>query len=65
MGEHSKARGAYDATFMAVYTAVLWVAANRRKVYAALLVGIPLVSRYWPDFPAEALLDAARLFLGA
>jgi hypothetical protein len=65
MGEHSKPRKAYDAAFMAVYRSALWVGKHRRKIYAVAVVVIPLAARYMPDFPADALLDAARVFLGA
>lgn len=64
MGEHSKPRKAYDAAFMGVYRAALWARKNRRTLYAAALVLIPLAARYWPDFPADALMDALRVFLG-
>ncbi|MFE3409442.1 hypothetical protein ACFXMT_14230 [Streptomyces mirabilis] len=45
--------------------AVTWVATHRRKIYGAALVLIPLAARYIPGFPADAFMDAARLFLGA
>lgn len=65
MGKHSKARRAYDAAFMKAYDAALWVGKNRRKIYAFLVVAIPLAARYIPDFPSDALMDVARIFLGA
>ncbi|AUG87287.1 hypothetical protein HOS59_gp23 [Streptomyces phage Rowa] len=62
MGDHS----APDGGFLdKAARAVSWFVANRRKIYAVVVVAIPLVSRVWPDFPADALLDAARIFLGA
>lgn len=65
MGAHSKPRKAHGSTFMGVYDAVVWIAKNRRKVYAALVVLLPLAARLVPGFPADALLDACKVFLGA
>ncbi|MFJ9318812.1 hypothetical protein [Streptomyces globisporus] len=62
MGEHSAPDDGWKAN---LGRAVLWLVANRRKVYAGLVVALPLLARYIPDFPSDALLDAARVFLGA
>ena len=59
MGEHSKAEPVWWSR------AVRWVVANRRKIYAAAVVAIPLVSRYVPGFPADEILGVLRAFLGA
>lgn len=45
--------------------AASWFVANRRKLYAVAVVAIPLAARYIPGFPADALLDACKAFLGA
>lgn len=65
MGEHSAPRRAYDAVFMAVYDGIMWVAEHRRKLYAGALVALPLAARYIPGFPADALLDVCKAFLGS
>ncbi len=65
MGAHSKPRKAYDSAFMSVYDTAVWIAKHRRKVYAALVVLLPLAARLVPGFPADALLDACKVFLGA
>lgn len=57
MGEHSaptnKLRG---------WAAYAW--AHRRKIASALIVALPLASRYVPDFPSDAVLSVLRAFLG-
>jgi hypothetical protein len=62
MGEHSAADGGWLDKLTG---ALSWFAANRRKIYAVAVVVIPLASRYVPDFPSDAFMDAARVFLGA
>lgn len=46
-------------------TALTWVVTHRRKVLAAAIVAIPLLSRYVPGFPADDVLSVLRAFLGA
>jgi len=41
------------------------VITNRRKIYAAAVVALPLVSRYVPGFPSDEILGVLRAFLGA
>jgi len=62
MGEHSAPDGGWQGK---LGRAALWLVANRRKVYAGLVVAVPLLARYIPGFPADALMEAARVFLGA
>jgi hypothetical protein len=61
MGDHSTP----DAGWLdKLSRAVSWFVANRRKLYGVAIVVIPLASRYVPGFPADALLDACKVFLG-
>jgi hypothetical protein len=62
MGEHSATEGRDWKTKAAA--ALSWVSKHRRKIYAALAVGLPLASRWVPDFPSATVLDVLRAFLG-
>jgi hypothetical protein len=62
MGDHSAPDGGWSDKLS---RGVTWFVANRRKLYAAAVVLIPLAARYIPDFPSDALLDALKVFLGA
>lgn len=59
MGEHSKPEVGR------VVSALRWVVANKGKIAAALLVVLPLVARYVPNFPTDEAVSVVRLFLGA
>lgn len=59
MGEHSAP--AHSALYNA--GAALWK--HRRKIASALIVALPIVSRFVPDFPAGEIVSALRAFLGA
>lgn len=41
------------------------IAAHKGKILAALVVLIPLISRWVPGFPTDEVLQALRIFLGA
>ena len=62
MGEHGKSEPVWRTRLVG---AVRWVVENRRKIYAAAVVAIPLVSRYVPGFPSDEILGVLRAFLGA
>ncbi|MGW6754537.1 hypothetical protein [Streptomyces sp. NPDC055006] len=59
MGEHSAEEPAKVAKALA------WVAAHRRKIYGVIVVALPLVARYVPGFPADAVLKIVQAFLGS
>lgn len=59
MGEHGKSEPVWWSR------AARWVVENRRKIYAAAVVAIPLVARYVPGFPSDEILGVLRVFLGA
>ncbi|MFF7408692.1 hypothetical protein [Streptomyces lydicus] len=46
-------------------TALAWLTKHRRKVYAVVVVLLPLVARYVPGFPADEILSVVRGILGA
>ncbi len=58
MGEHSAPS---PNKFM---TAVGWAMEHKAKILSVAVVVLPLVSRYVPDFPSDAILSAVRVFLG-
>lgn len=62
MGEHNAPA---EGWLEKVSGAVTWFVSHRRKLYGVALVVIPLASRYVPDFPTDAFMDIARVFLGA
>lgn len=57
MGEHS-AQTRTQTVLQAVW-------AQRRKIAGVLVVALPVVARYWPDFPTDQLLTLVRAVLGA
>ncbi len=69
MGEHEKPEAGWvtGAKALAAKTwgAVRWFAANRGKILGVAVVALPLVARYVPSFPADAVLSVVRAFLGA
>ena len=62
MGEHNKPESVWRTRLV---RAARWVITNRRKIYAAAVVALPLVSRYVPGFPSDEILGVLRAFLGA
>ena len=46
-------------------TALTWLVTHRRKVLAAAIVAVPLISRYVPGVPADDVLSVLRGILGA
>lgn len=62
LGEHSKpVEGRWKRYALA---GLGWLVRNRKKVAGALVVLLPLVSRWVPDFPSDEILAAFRAFLG-
>ena len=59
MGEHSA------PNVSKVREALFWVVAHRRKVAGALVLVLPAVAHLVPDFPAEEILRALKVYLGA
>jgi hypothetical protein len=59
MGDHSA------GSEPAWYRAGVWTINNRRKLIAGAIVALPLLSRYVPDFPSDAIMTVLRGFLGA
>lgn len=43
----------------------VWAVAHRRKVAAAIVVALPLISRALPSFPADDVLSFLRMYFGA
>jgi hypothetical protein len=62
MGEHSAPRASLSDR---IRRAATWVRANRRTLALAAILAVPVVSRYVPDFPVDAVLTALRGYLGA
>jgi hypothetical protein len=48
-----------------VKNGVAWAVTHRRKVAAAVVVALPLVSRALPDFPSAEVLTFIRAYFGA
>lgn len=69
MGEHSATgtgwRERAKALAAKTWAGIRWFAANRGKILGVAVVALPLISRYVPSFPADAVLDVVRAFLGA
>jgi hypothetical protein len=61
MGEHNAPDPGWAVKAKAV---AAWLRSNRGKVLSVLVVALPLVSRFVPDFPSDALLSVVRAFLG-
>ena len=69
MGEHSAAEAGWKVKAKRLaertWAGIRWFAANRGKILGVAVVALPLISRYVPSFPADAVLDVVRAFLGA
>jgi hypothetical protein len=42
-----------------------WSVAHRRKILSGVVVALPLVARFVPDFPSDEILTVLRGLLGA
>jgi hypothetical protein len=48
-----------------VREAYYWAVAHRRKIASAVIVALPLVSRFAPDFPTAEVKSFLELYFGA
>jgi hypothetical protein len=57
--------GNHSAESSKLREAWYWLVTHRRKVASAVIVALPFVSRFVPDFPTDDVVKVLRVFLGA